>query len=159
MRIARFLEGSTLAHILIADDDDLIAEIVSDALAAAGHPSHHVPTAEAAWEQVHVRRPDLVLLDRDMPGMPGLALLARLRASPLLFDLPVVILTAMRDPGDEEEALRLGAQGFVRKPFEPAMLVARIEAALERGVAASPPVGPCEDMEDWQRYLPEPRRA
>ncbi|KPP90138.1 MAG: response regulator transcription factor [Erythrobacter sp.] len=151
-----------MAHILIADDDDLIAEIVGEALAAAGHPSRHVPSAEAAWESVHASRPDLLLLDRDMPGMPGLALLARLRASALLFDLPVVILTAMRGAGDEGEALRAGAQDFIRKPFDPAALVRRIEAVLEAGVkpwATACGEDRCGASSDRQRHLSEPRRA
>ncbi|MEQ8773633.1 MAG: response regulator [Erythrobacter sp.] len=159
-----------MAHILIADDDDLIAELLGDALAAAGHPSHQVPSAEAAWECVHARRPDLLLLDQDMPGMSGLALLAKLRASPLFYDLPVVMLTAMR-PGteggiDKHEAMRAGAQDLARKPFEPAALVARIEAALTCGVVpGSQALGQeksCgEDMSEgalpWQRHLPRAR--
>lgn len=158
-----------MAHILIADDDDLITAIVAEALADAGHPSHSVSCAEAAWESVHARRPDLLLLDRDMPGMPGLALLAKLRASPLFYDLPVVILTALREERDEDAAIRTGAQDFLRKPFEPDALVARIEAALAREVEASASCGAHGEIAGegdfpasaayWQRYLPTPRRA
>lgn len=161
-----------MAHILIADDDDLIAEVIGDALAEAGHPSRHVPSAAAAWDSLHAHRADLLLLDLDMPGMPGPALLARLRRSLLFYDLPVVILTAMRravEGGlDEEEAIRAGAQDFLRKPFEPAALVARIEAALAHGVAPFSPTWSWENArgEDVcgsalhrQRHLERPRRA
>ena len=160
-------------HILFADDDELIAEILTDAFAAAGHPSHVVASAEAAWESVHMWRPDIVVLDQDMPGMPGLALLAKLRASPLFYDLPVVMLTAMRadcERGvDEDSAMEAGAQDFIRKPFVPEALVTRIEAALQRGVAPVSVAAVYEEIacpEDilesasyWQRYLPAPRRA
>lgn len=161
-----------MAHILIADDDDLIAEVIGDALAAAGHPSRRVPSAEAAWDSLHAHRADLLLLDLDMPGMPGPALLARLRGSPLFYDLPVVILTAMRravEGGfDEEEAIRAGAQDFLRKPFEPAVLVARIEAAIAGGVSPFSPGWSGQDAggEDvggiarpGQRHPQRPRRA
>lgn len=160
-------------HILFADDDELIAEILTDAFAAAGHPSHVVASAEAAWESVHMWRPDIVVLDQDMPGMPGLALLAKLRASPLFYDLPVVMLTAMRadcERGvDEDSAMKAGAQDFIRKPFVPEALVTRIEAALQRGVAPVSVAAVYEEIacpEDilesasyWQRYLPATRRA
>lgn len=162
-----------MARILIADDDELIAEILTDAFAAAGHPSHVVASAEAACESVHMRRPDIVVLDQDMPGMPGLALLAKLRASPLFYDLPVVMLTAMRadcERGvDEDSAMEAGAQDFIRKPSVPEALVTRIEAALQRGVAPVSVAAVYEEIacpEDilesasyWQRYLPAPRRA
>jgi DNA-binding response OmpR family regulator len=162
-----------LAHILIADDDELIAEILSDAFAAAGHPSHSVPSAEAAWESVHARRPDILLLDQDMPGLPGLALLGKLRASPLFHDLPVVMMTGtrtdMKDALNEDEARCAGAQDFIRKPFAPEALVFRIEKALERSAATFPLLeawGEIADENDfpesaayWQRYLPEPRRT
>ncbi|QIQ86328.1 response regulator [Erythrobacter sp.] len=158
-----------MAHILIADDDDLVTTILAEAFAEAGHPSHAVASAEAAWESVHARRPDLLLLDRDMPGMPGLALLAKLRASPLFYDLPVVILTALRDELDEDAAIRAGAQDFLRKPFDPDALVARVETALARKVEARPFSGAYAEIAEegdfpasaayWQRYLPSPRRA
>lgn len=162
-----------MAHILIADDDELIAEILSDAFAAAGHPSHNVASAEAAWEGVHARRPDILLLDQDMPGLSGLALLGKLRASPLFYDLPVVMMTAMRPDRqrglDEEVALRAGAQDFVRKPFAPETLVSRIEKALERNSATFAVPEAWRDIAGendfpesatyWQRYLPAPRRT
>ena len=157
-----------MAHILIADDDELVAAILADAFARAGHPSHWVPNARAAWESVHERRPDIVLLDQEMPDTPGLALLAKLRVSPLFYDLPVVILSGKRGAVEGEAALRAGAQDFLRKPFDPEALVSRVERLLEEGSGA-PPLSAlheepaCEDgiaasALHWQRRLPSPRR-
>ena len=115
-----------MARILIADDDELVAELASEVLIDAGHACGWVTSAEAAWDCVRRKRPDLLLLDQDMPGESGLTLLRRLRQSPQLYDLPVVMFTAMNGPGDEAQAIYAGAQDFLSKPLDPALLVARV---------------------------------
>jgi DNA-binding response OmpR family regulator len=115
-----------MARILIADDDELIAELASEVLIDAGHACGWVTSAEAAWDCVRRKRPDVLLLDQAMPGETGLTLLRRLRGSPLLYDLPVIMFTGMRGEADETQAIYAGAQDFIRKPFDPAMLVRRV---------------------------------
>ncbi|PKP62559.1 MAG: response regulator, partial [Alphaproteobacteria bacterium HGW-Alphaproteobacteria-9] len=66
-----------MARILIADDDELIAELASEVLIDAGHACGWVTSAEAAWDCVHRKRPDVLLLDQAMPGESGLSLLRR----------------------------------------------------------------------------------
>ena len=63
-----------MAFILIADDDELIAELASQVLIDAGHACGWVTTAEDCWKLLKTRRPDAVLLDQDMPGISGLSL-------------------------------------------------------------------------------------
>lgn len=120
-----------MARILIADDDELIAELASEVLIDAGHACGWVTSAGAAWNTVRRKRPDILLLDQSMPGESGLTLLTRLRRSPLLYDLPVIMFTAMHGPQDEAQAIFAGAQDFVRKPFEPADLVRRVSRMVK----------------------------
>lgn len=88
-----------MARILIADDDDLIADLASQVLIDAGHACGWVTSAEAAWDCVRRKRPDILLLDQAMPGESGLTLLRRLRLSPLLYDLPVIMFTGVARRG------------------------------------------------------------
>lgn len=115
-----------MARILIADDDELIAELASEVLIDAGHACGWVTSAEAAWECLRRKRPDILLLDQTLPGESGLTLLRRLRQSAKFYDLPVMMFTAMNGDADEAQAIYAGAQDFIRKPFDPALLVRRV---------------------------------
>ena len=115
-----------MARILIADDDELIAELASEVLIDAGHACGWVTSAAAAWTCVQRKRPDILLLDHDMPGESGMTLLRRLRCSAELYDLPVIMFTAMSGEQDACQAIYAGAQDFLTKPFLPLDLVARV---------------------------------
>lgn len=115
-----------MACILIADDDELVAELVSDLLIDAGHACGWVTSAAAAWDCVLRKRPDLLLLDQGMPGESGMTLLRRIRHNPQLHDLPVMMFTALRGEDDRARALYAGAQDFFSKPFIPVELVRRV---------------------------------
>ncbi len=121
-----------MAYILIADDDELIAELASQVLIDAGHACGWVTSGEQALDLLGRRRPDILLLDQDMPGMTGVTLLRKLRGSPKFYDLPVVMFTAMSGVEDEAQAIYAGAQDFVRKPFDPRGLTSRINRVLSR---------------------------
>ncbi|MEM7666730.1 MAG: response regulator [Pseudomonadota bacterium] len=122
-----------MARILIADDDELIAELASEVLIDAGHACGWVTDAEAAWELLHRgRRPDVLLLDQNMPGMSGVTLLRKLRGSSIFYDLPVIMFTTMSGDEDEAQAIYAGAQEFVRKPFDAMTLRGRIERVLAK---------------------------
>lgn len=119
-----------MAHILIADDDELVASMASEALIGAGHACGWVTDGEQAERTIEWRRPDLLLLDQDMPVMSGATLLRRLRSSEHFYDLPVVMFTAMTGVRDEEQALYNGAQEYIRKPFRPDALVRVVDRIL-----------------------------
>ena len=121
-----------MAHILIADDDELVAERACQILIDSGHACGWVTSGEAAWDLLRRRRPDLMLLDQNMPGISGLTLLRRLRQSETFYDLPVVMFTAMSGMEDETQAIYAGAQDFVRKPFDARGLKSRIQRVLAR---------------------------
>lgn len=122
-----------MAHILIADDDDLVAQVACNVLIDAGHACGWVESAEAAWSLIEKKRPDILLLDQDLPGMSGVSLLRRLRGSERFYDLPVVMFTAMNGKEDESRAIYAGAQDYVRKPFTSLTLTRAIDWLLARG--------------------------
>ena len=119
-----------MASILIADDDELIAELASDILIEAGHACGWVTDGEKVLDLLRWRRPDLLLLDQDMPGITGGRVLRKLRGSAQFYDLPVMMFTAMSGAEDESTALFNGAQDYIRKPFDPKFLVWRVNQVL-----------------------------
>lgn len=121
-----------MAHILIADDDELIAELASEMLIDTGHACGWVTNGEDAWRLLNYRRPDVLILDQDMPGMTGTTLLRKIRQSADLYDLPVVMFTAMIGEQDEANAIYAGATDYIRKPFDPRRLSSVVQRVLSR---------------------------
>jgi len=119
-----------MAHILIVDDDELIAEMASEILITKGHACGWVTSGEEAMKLLRWRRPDLMLLDQDMPGMSGAQVLREVRSSKQFYDLPVIMFTAMTGAGDEEQARYNGAQDYIRKPFDPKFMLLKVKQVL-----------------------------
>jgi DNA-binding response OmpR family regulator len=126
-----YAEGA-MARIIIAEDDEIIGEIARDALIAAGHGAGLVANGADALKVIRSRRPDLVILDCNMPGLSGVLLVQELRKLPELADLPVMMLTGRRSKRDEELARFAGANDYMTKPFDPDELVFRVEEMLAR---------------------------
>lgn len=119
-----------MAYILVVDDDDIVAEHAAQVLINAGHACGWVSDAKAALQVLSRRKPDLILLDQNMPGESGTTMLRRLRNSPRFYDIPVVMLTGVHGIKDEQVAYYNGAQDYIRKPFSEKMLVFRIRQVL-----------------------------
>lgn len=119
-----------MGRIILVDDDELIAELVSDAFISAGHAVGWLSDGRTALEVIKRRTPDLAILDCNMPEMSGVAVLRALRKSPALFDLPVMMLTGRQSDTDEDILRYEGANDYLRKPFDPATLVGRAEALM-----------------------------
>lgn len=98
-----------MAHIIIADDDELVGEIACDALVEAGHSAGLLSNGRDALRVIRTRKPDLAILDCNMPEMNGLLVLRALRNSVEFFDLPVLILTGRVSEKDVEIAYHEGA--------------------------------------------------
>lgn len=113
----------------MVDDDALMRRSLTYTLEQAGYAVTALPSAEEALVAVDERPPDLVLLDIGLPGMDGLDALRRLRRRG---DLPVIFVTARRRELEQVLGLELGADDYITKPFSPAVLVARVRAALRR---------------------------
>ena len=122
-----------MALILIADDDELVVEVVREALTARGHVVGALDDGVRVKAVVELKRPDLVILDCSMPELPGVEALRHIRSSTICYATPVLMLTGRRSKADEEIALRTGADDYLRKPFDPDQLVARVESLLDRG--------------------------
>ena len=116
--------------ILIADDDPHIRQVLSFALGKAGMETAEAGDGEAALAAVERDRPDLIVLDINMPRMDGLEVCRRLRAGG---DLPILFLSSRDDEIDRVVGLELGADDYVVKPFSPREVVARVGAILKRG--------------------------
>ena len=119
-----------MARIIIADDDEVAGEIARDALITSGHGAGLVADGADALRVVKARRPDLLILDCNMPGMSGVLVLRELRNTLELCDLPVMMLTGRRSAQDVDLAMFAGADAYVKKPFDPDELVFKVEELL-----------------------------
>lgn len=116
-------------RILVIDDEPQIRRIMRTTLITAGYEVDDAKTAEEGLLKVREFRPDLVLLDINMPGMGGLAACRELRADQ---NVAIIMLTVHNTEAAKVEALDAGADDFVTKPFSTPELLARIRAALRR---------------------------
>ncbi|MFN4023363.1 MAG: response regulator [Hyphomonas sp.] len=126
------------AHILIVDDDDRIRDLTKRFLTLKGYRVTGAPDAAGARRLMDNMTFDLAVLDIMMPGETGLELLGRIRAGPSK-ETPVMLLTARGEARDRIEGLRLGADDYLAKPFEPEELALRCEAILRRSQKPLPP--------------------
>lgn len=117
-------------RIIFADDDELLREVVVATLSAAGHVVGVVPDGEAAVRAVLLKRPDLVILDVMMPGLGGVEAVQQIRGSAVGYEIPILMLSARGHEADVQIALRAGADDYLKKPFDPDQLVARVEVLL-----------------------------
>lgn len=123
--------------ILIADDDELMVDLVCAALEPL---DCIVETLDDGLEVIDVvisTRPDLTILDCSMPGLSGVDALRQIRASDECSTTPVLMLTGRRGAADEAIAKRAGANYYMRKPFDQADLLARVEFILDEVEASS----------------------
>ncbi len=119
----------TNSLILVVEDDDDIADILMSYLQRAGMKTLRAAEGEQAIELTHLHQPDLILLDIHLPVRDGWHVLATLRRENTV---PVIMVTALDQDVDKLMGLRLGADDYVIKPFNPAEVVARVEAVLRR---------------------------
>ena len=116
--------------ILVVEDNELNLKLVRDVLQFAGFEVVEARTGEEAVERAAERRPDLVLMDLQLPGIDGAEAMRRLRACSPTRDVPVVAVTAFAMREDRERALGAGFDGYVEKPFSPRELPAQVRAFL-----------------------------
>ena len=116
-------------RILVVDDDPMVASTIQRVLRPEGYDVDVALGGAAALDQVSERRPDLVVLDLMMPGIDGLEVCRRLRASG---SLPILMLTARSGTADRVRGLDTGADDYLVKPFAYAELLARVRALLRR---------------------------
>jgi two-component system response regulator BaeR len=120
--------------ILIVEDEERLAELVADYLAAAGFRTEIIGDGTKVLDWIRDRGPDLVLLDLMLPGKDGLSVCRELRMES---QVPVIITTARVEEIDRLLGLELGADDYVCKPYSPRELVARVKAVLRRSRPAA----------------------
>ena len=118
-----------MAKVLVVDDDPTVREVVVSYLKAAQHEVLEAADGESVATIMRDTPADLVVLDLMLPGIDGLEVCRRLRASS---DVPVIMLTALGSETDRVVGLERGADDYVTKPFSPRELVLRVESVLRR---------------------------
>jgi DNA-binding response OmpR family regulator len=118
--------------ILAADDDEDVLALVAFRLERSGYNVLQARDGEEALELAVRELPDLAVLDVMMPKLDGFELARRLRAEEATRRMPIILLTAKAQDGDVERGFDVGADDYVRKPFSPRELQARVQAILTR---------------------------
>ncbi len=126
---------SPMRSVLIVDDDPHIRELLAFALAKAGFSSREAGDGEEALAAIERVKPDLVVLDINMPKLDGLEVCRRIRARG---DLPILFLSSRDDEIDRVLGIELGADDYVVKPFSPREVAARVGAILRRSATQTP---------------------
>lgn len=146
-------------RILVVDDDRQIVRLVKAYLEESGYTVFTAYDGEDAMRVLRHERPDLVVLDIQLPGRDGWEITRRLRADAQLASVPVLMLTARVEDTDKIMGLELGADDYMTKPFNPREVVARVRAILRRaqGAPAAPHVvevrGLRLDIDEHRAYV------
>ena len=117
-------------HILIVDDNDLNRMVLARALAEQGHTTATAENGQQALQMLREGSFDVVLLDVLMPGMDGYATLAQIKQDSALRHLPVIMISAVDEMDSVIRCIEMGAADYLPKPFNAALLRARLNASL-----------------------------
>ena len=121
------------ARILIVEDNPLNRLLIRDILALRGHEVMEAATVDEARAVLAANTPDLLLLDVQIPGGGGEAVIREVRTRADLAGLPIVAVTSLAMPGDRERLLSIGFQGYLSKPIDTRTFAAAIETYLKPG--------------------------
>jgi diguanylate cyclase (GGDEF)-like protein len=133
-----------MSAVLVVDDDIEIARFIQATLATEGFDVMVAHGGDEALKCLDEAMPDLALIDVLMPGLDGVELVRRLRASPTTVSLPIIMLTAQSLPAEKIAGLTAGADDYLVKPFDTLELLARVRSTLRRNAdmrAVSPLTG------------------
>jgi len=149
------MSNNSRARILVVDDDAISRKILAQLLASAGHDSRECEDGAKALQLIHAKPPSLLLLDFDMPGLNGAEVLRRLRsdADPAVAQIPAIMLTGHGSEESEVSCLQAGADDFVTKPINAAVLLARIETQLRLRSMRRQLERQNDELEGWRRNL------
>ena len=123
--------------VLLVDDDPTLLSVLGRRVSRAGYETQTARSGAEALRFLDQTWPSLLVVDLMMPGMDGFELCRRVKR---VADLPIIVLSAVDDPGAKVSALELYAEDYVTKPFDPDELVARIQRVLRRAAIGSPQI-------------------
>ena len=115
---------------LIVDDNAINSELAAFVLEAAGFVVECVANATEALQRIEASRPDVILMDIQLPGMDGLALARALKDDPATRDIAIVAFTAYAMKGDEAKKRAAGCDGYISKPIDVSRFAAQLRASL-----------------------------
>ena len=118
--------------IYIVEDDAAIRELEQYALQSSGYEVTSFESSESFWQAMHAAEPELVILDVMLPGEDGFSILKKLRNTPSLRRLPIIMVTAKSSELDTVRGLDCGADDYITKPFGIMEFLSRVRAALRR---------------------------
>ncbi|MGH7311326.1 MAG: response regulator [Candidatus Rokuibacteriota bacterium] len=119
--------------VLYVEDNEYNRKIVRQLLSRTSYRLLEAPDGEAAMALVRQDRPDLVLMDVQLPRMSGLDVTRAMRAEPATADIPIIVVTSFALSGDDQRAMAAGASGYLAKPYSPRDLLALIRKFLPEG--------------------------
>ena len=117
-------------RILVIEDQEDNRRIVRDLLMATGYELLEATTGEEGLRLAETERPDLILMDIQLPGLDGYEVTRRLKETPSLKHIPIIAVTSYALSGDDRKAFAAGCDGYVTKPFSPRLLLAKIREYL-----------------------------
>ncbi|MFH1723824.1 MAG: response regulator [Elusimicrobiota bacterium] len=119
--------------ILVADDDAIFLDLVTEILTQGGYTVVRTRDGQAAWDAMQRRTVDMAVLDLNMPKMDGMELTRKIRDDARFRDMPILMLTVRALIDDQVTGYERGADDYLTKPFESKMLLARVKV-LERRI-------------------------
>jgi sigma-B regulation protein RsbU (phosphoserine phosphatase) len=140
-------DGSDSISVVIAEDSRIQAQILARKLTESGYEVRVGEDGARALDLVRERRPAIIISDIEMPRMTGYELCSACKADAELRTIPFILLSTLSEPEDIIRGLHCGADNYVTKPYDPAFLIARVEALLET------PLGDLEDVEPLEVTL------
>ena len=117
-------------RILVVEDQEDNRRIVRDLLTSAGYELIEATTGEDGVTMAETHRPDLILMDIQLPGLDGYDATRRIKANPALRQIPIIAVTSYALSGDDAKARQAGCDAYVAKPFSPRQLLAKIREFL-----------------------------
>jgi two-component system cell cycle response regulator DivK len=120
-------------RILVVEDQEDNRRIIRDLLASVGYGLIEATDGEAGVRLADAERPDLILMDIQLPVLDGYEATRRIKQNPELGHIPIVVVTSYALSGDDAQAMAAGADAYVAKPFSPRQLLATIRKLLPEG--------------------------
>lgn len=139
-----------MALVMVVDDEQIVRDGIARILSREGYEVKLAASGEEALALLETIRPDAILLDFKMPGLDGVEVSKRIRASEKINTIPIIMITGF--PEEKEIAVLAGADDFLDKPMDPADLSMRLKCVLKVGKIV-------DELERTKAYLEELRRA